>query len=265
MNYVVDPAAFRRNALIILVLSMLTVLGGNTFLAFTGTLTGAMALLNQGRTPDLIFMLSFLTGVMTIIYLMTVLPYGFILLFSDRDRICDVAVSMLEKYEAYYGISYPGHEGSPSPPPLAYPWNETVSAQRATYYSTGAGAEKAHTTIEVLTKVQALVCGEGADAHILMIAALILLFSFGVLMPLAATTMRLARQARALGGCSECSPGPRRLVYTRMPTPNQQAAQPPQSRGPPVVAVPVNQAASVSVAQPGTSSNLPMAEGKAMV
>lgn len=255
------PASFRKNAIITIVLSLLCGLTGNGFLSFTGILTGILVLLNGERAPDLIFMLSFMTGVLALVYTMTVLPAALFILFADPARICGVAEQMVRKYENYYGI-FPRNAGEASPPPLAYPWNMTTQAQRDTYYATGEGAEKAHTTMAVLHKIEDLVCGEGAASTIVLFGMCMLAFCLLVLVPLTVTAMKLSRQARAMGGCSECGPTPR-LVYSRI-APHQ---QPPPfgSRSPPVVAVPVNQAAHVSVAQPGTSSNLPMAEGKAMV
>ena len=127
----------KRAAITLCVLSVAVGVTGNFFLGFVGVMCGGLHYCNNGSALDLLFMLSFLTSVLGMVHLFSVLSLGTITLFLDPKRVCGLSESMLDAYE-------PGRQGqavaNPSVPsggpivavdghpPVGYPWNMTESS-----------------------------------------------------------------------------------------------------------------------------------------
>ena len=106
----------RKAALMLMLCSTLVGFTGNFFLSFIGCMCGAMHYFNNGSAPDLMFMLSFLTSVLGMVYLFSVLSFGTLLFFVSPERVCSVSASLLDKFTG---------ERAALPEGAGYPWNST--------------------------------------------------------------------------------------------------------------------------------------------
>ena len=86
----------KRAAITLCVLSVAVGVTGNFFLGFVGVMCGGLHYCNNGSALDLLFMLSFLTSVLGMVHLFSVLSLGTITLFLDPKRVCGLSESMLE-------------------------------------------------------------------------------------------------------------------------------------------------------------------------
>ena len=109
----------KKLSLLLMVLSALTGLTGNFFLASVGMLCGGMHYCSNGSAPDLLFMLSFMTAVIGLMYLFSVISFGTIMLFVSPERVCGVSSSLMKRATAER-VPLPENAGI---------WNMTETAQ----------------------------------------------------------------------------------------------------------------------------------------
>jgi len=185
----------RKAALMLMLCSTLVGFTGNFFLSFIGCMCGAMHYFNNGSAPDLMFMLSFLTSVLGMVYLFSVLSFGTLLFFVSPERVCSVSASLLDKFTG---------ERAALPEGAGYPWNSTELEMHGDHINTyGHHYPK---TAKGITQVNQLVCGENGASFILLVGFLVLCFAFCVVTPLISIALRFTKAARQNGGCEECGP-----------------------------------------------------------
>jgi len=235
-----------RNALCLVLLSVVVSLTGNLFLGFVGVMTGVFALGSaMERSPDLIVMLAFTTALSAGIHLFSVLPFGLFMLSVSPERVCGLSKAMLNRVQHPLGDAIPA-EGQ-ALDGLGYPWNMTERAQGhqqvTAYYSPS--------VVKYAGKIHEVVCGDNGAAALVIFGLLILAFAFLIVLPMMMIALRLLRAARRAGGCAACV-APTRVQVVSVPRPAHAAASSSQARFDPKIpianAVPVTQAASVRVA-----------------
>ena len=116
----------KKQALLLMFLSSITGLTGNFLLASVGMLCGGMHYCNNGSAPDLMFMLSFMTAVVGLMYLFSVISFGTLMLFVSPERVCGVSTSLMERVSS---------EKAELPTNAGY-WNMTEAAQGHIAYHT---------------------------------------------------------------------------------------------------------------------------------
>ena len=98
----------KKPAIVLMVLSLCVLPVGNFWLATISFITGAMALSpsTMRRSPDLIYMLSFLVAVSAGMFFFTVMPLGMYLIASTPHHVCSVSKAMVDHFKAPVA-SYP--------------------------------------------------------------------------------------------------------------------------------------------------------------
>ena len=121
-----EMESHKKQALLLMFLSSITGLTGNFLLASVGMLCGGMHYCNNGSAPDLMFMLSFMTAVVGLMYLFSVISFGTLMLFVSPERVCGVSTSLMERVSS---------EKAELPTNAGY-WNMTETAQGHIAYHT---------------------------------------------------------------------------------------------------------------------------------
>jgi len=203
----------RRNAIIVIVLSVCTAFTGNLFLAVTGIITGIITMTSTARNQgmDLVAMLAFATGILAMLYTFAILPVGVFILTANPARVCSIS----EGFTHAAGVGALGAPSPPHAPPLPYPWNLTETAQGHRYYGSVYYSPKIVHSMQYLSKV---VCGDNAPAMLMMAATAVLSYAFFIVLPLMIYSLRILRAARREGACSDCA-GPRQIVVQYAPAP----------------------------------------------
>jgi len=184
----------KKQALMMMVLAAMCGMTGNFFLSTVGMICGGLHYCNNRSAPDLMFMLSFTTAVMALMYLFSVISFGTLMLFIDPARVCGASSSLMKQVTGPK-VALPASAGI---------WNMTETAKGHIAYH----AQGSPSAVKGLTQVNALVCGDNGSTFLLGLGFGALLFALCVVTPLIALALRFVKQARRDGGCNECGPAP---------------------------------------------------------
>ena len=230
----------RKYALYLICFALAVGVTGQFFFSMLIFLTAFMLCTNGGRANGPLMPLALFTAIYGAMQFTVAFALFIMVLVASPTAFCARASALLE-YAS-------GRTVAPAPPyQVRYPYNMTASvADTASDVQTTSEASSSQ-FMATATSLHVIACGKNAEPFILAVAGAVLAYAMLICLPIVIISSKLARIARAAGGCDEFSDYSRPVIIVQADPRNA------------AVGVPVRQAANVRVAPAGAPSNLPVA------